>query len=82
MEILCLNCVTLFQERNPGVKRELPVYKNSSLTKDCICILVSNEPKTYATLVKSGGTGVGMGSLGSAVLNPNVPAKPTTSPVS
>lgn len=41
---------------------------------------VSNEPKTYATLVKSGGTGVGMGSLGSAVLNPNVPAKPTTSP--
>jgi hypothetical protein len=41
---------------------------------------VSNEPKTYATLVKSGGTGVGMGSLVSAVSNPNVPAKPTTSP--
>jgi len=58
------------------------ICKNYSQTHDCLCILVSNEPKTYATLVKSGGTGVGMGSLGSAVSNPNVPAKPTTSPVS
>ena len=56
--------------------------KNHSQTRYRLCILVSNEPKTYATLVKSGGTGVGMGSLGSAMSNPNVPAKPTTSPVS
>jgi hypothetical protein len=42
-----------------------------------------NEPKTYATLVKSGGTGVGIGSLSSAMsTSPNAPAKPTTSPVS
>lgn len=43
---------------------------------------VSNEPKTYATLVKSGGTGVGgIGSLGSTMSTSlNVPAKPTTSP--
>jgi hypothetical protein len=58
------------------------IHRNHSQTRYCLSILVSNEPKTYATLVKSGGTGVGMGSLGSAVSNPNVPAKPTTSPVS
>jgi hypothetical protein len=53
------------------------------LMQDCTCILVLNEPKTYATLVKSGGTGVGIGSLSSTVsTSPNAPAKPTTSPVS
>ncbi|XP_069671882.1 ras GTPase-activating protein-binding protein 1 isoform X2 [Periplaneta americana] len=41
---------------------------------------VSNEPKTYATLVKTGGTGVGIASLGSMSTSPNAPAKPTTSP--
>ncbi|XP_021925531.1 ras GTPase-activating protein-binding protein 1 isoform X2 [Zootermopsis nevadensis] len=42
---------------------------------------VLNEPKTYATLVKSGGTGVGIGSLSSTLsTSPNAPAKPTTSP--
>ncbi|XP_067010833.1 ras GTPase-activating protein-binding protein 2 [Anabrus simplex] len=42
----------------------------------------SSEPKTYATLVKTGGIGgVGTGSFSSSMsTSPNTPAKPTTSP--
>lgn len=45
-------------------------------------LVASNEPKTYATLVKTGGIGVGTASFSTAATSSSTPVKPTSSPVS